>query len=131
MGAPGVDHGHIEYMPESVTMYQGSFPIDMFTLKYMTSIALYNLCGLSVTKSISAITRCLVDSCRTMVVWIISLAFFYGFNGQFRAYGSPWTEHSWLQACGFMLLVIGTLIYNAVLKIPGLRYNQVMEDEPP
>lgn len=129
--APGADHGKIEYMPESVTMYEGSLPIQLFTLKYMISIAMYNLCGLSVTKSISAITRCLVDSCRTMVVWLVSLAFFYGFEGRFRAYGSPWTEHSWLQACGFLLLIIGTLIYNAVLKIPGLRYDQSRQDEPP
>lgn len=38
------------------------------------SIAFFNFAGLSVTKEISATTRMVLDSVRTLVIWIFSLA---------------------------------------------------------
>jgi len=37
------------------------------------SVAVFNMCGISVTKFISALVRSIVDVTRTMLVWIIGL----------------------------------------------------------
>lgn len=39
------------------------------------SIAFFNFAGVSVTKELSATTRMVLDSIRTLVVWIFSLVF--------------------------------------------------------
>lgn len=39
------------------------------------SIAFFNFAGISVTKEISATTRMILDSVRTVVIWIFSLIF--------------------------------------------------------
>ncbi|MBZ6370413.1 MAG: hypothetical protein LBE44_00430 [Microbacterium hominis] len=37
------------------------------------SIALFNFCGLAVTRSVSATARSTIDSCRTLLIWAVSL----------------------------------------------------------
>lgn len=39
------------------------------------SIAFFNFAGISVTKEISATTRMILDSIRTVIIWVISLTF--------------------------------------------------------
>ena len=64
------------------------------------SIALFNFFGLSVTKYVSATARSLTDTCRTLAIWIVSLAL-------------GWEILMWpislLQVAGFGLLVYGTV----------------------
>lgn len=38
------------------------------------SIALFNFFGLSVTRHVSATARSLTDTCRTLVIWVVSLS---------------------------------------------------------
>lgn len=64
------------------------------------SIGLFNGFGLSVTRHLSATARSVIDTCRTLAIWIVSL-------------GLGW-EHilfpiSLLQVIGFGLLVYGTV----------------------
>ncbi|KAH6919043.1 hypothetical protein BKA70DRAFT_40223 [Coprinopsis sp. MPI-PUGE-AT-0042] len=73
------------------------------------SISLFNFFGLSVTRHVSATARSLVDTCRTLVIWIISL-------------GLGW-EHfvvpfSFLQVLGFSFLVYGTFMFNSLVRPP-------------
>lgn len=127
----GDDHGVYEDIPDAIKMITSphSSQLHFLILTYMVSVACYNGCGLQVTKTISAVTRCLVDCCRTLAVWVISLALYY--NG-YKEYGVPWTVYSWLQLAGFILLAIGTLCYNKVLCLPGFSYVDEMRiDEPP
>lgn len=60
------------------------------------SIAFFNFSGLAVTKSVSATARSLIDTCRTIGIWIVSL--YLG-----------WEQLAYLQIVGFTLLVYGTL----------------------
>ena len=64
------------------------------------SIALFNGFGLSVTRHLSATARSVIDTCRTLAIWIISL-------------GLGWERLlfpiSLLQVIGFGLLVYGTV----------------------
>lgn len=48
------------------------------------SIALFNFCGISVTKEMSATTRMVLDSVRTLVIWVFSISI-------------GWQQFHWLQ----------------------------------
>ncbi|KAJ3891380.1 hypothetical protein GG344DRAFT_88311 [Lentinula edodes] len=71
------------------------------------SIALFNYFGLSVTRHVSATARSLVDTCRTLVIWLVSL-------------GLGWEKLLWpislLQVLGFGLLVY--FLFNNLVAVP-------------
>ncbi|TYJ56468.1 hypothetical protein B9479_002871 [Cryptococcus floricola] len=73
----------------------------------MLSIGSFNFFGLSVTSSVSATTRSTVDTCRTLGIWVVSLAL-------------GWEALVWpfslLQVTGFAMLVYGTFVFNGLLK---------------
>lgn len=93
----------------------------------IVSIAFFNFAGISVTKEISATTRTVLDSVRTLIIWLFSLAI-------------GWEKFAYLQLIGFVLLVIGMFVYNDVIFRPMLikngflksdddRYNMIHTDE--
>src|SRR5277367_5323023 len=65
----------------------------------------FNFFGLSVTRSISATSRSIIDTCRTLFIWIVSL-------------GLGWESFKWLQVVGFALLVYGTFMFNDLVRPP-------------
>nr|XP_060610755.1 solute carrier family 35 member F6 [Anolis sagrei ordinatus] len=65
------------------------------------SIAFFNFAGISVTKEISATTRMVLDSLRTVVVWAVSLAL-------------GWEVFHGLQILGFFVLLAGAALYNGL-----------------
>ncbi|KAB5540078.1 hypothetical protein PHYPO_G00097230 [Pangasianodon hypophthalmus] len=67
------------------------------------SIAFFNFAGISVTKEISATTRMVLDSLRTLVIWVVSLAL-------------GWESFHGLQILGFLILLLGTALYNGLHK---------------
>lgn len=79
--------------------------IGLTSLAIMISIGGFNFFGLSVTRSVSATSRSLVDTCRTLFIWIVSLAL-------------GWETFKWLQIVGFGLLVYGTFLFNDLVRPP-------------
>lgn len=79
--------------------------IGWTSLAIMVSIGGFNFFGLSVTRSISATSRSIIDTCRTLFIWIVSL-------------GLGWESFKWLQVVGFALLVYGTFMFNDLVKPP-------------
>ncbi|KAJ2380521.1 hypothetical protein GGI05_006281, partial [Coemansia sp. RSA 2603] len=71
----------------------------------MLSIAFFNYFGLSVTRFLSATSRATIDTCRTLFIWMSSLAL-------------GWETFSWIQVIGFVVLVYGTFVYNRVIQLP-------------
>lgn len=69
-------------------------PILMAAIGICFSISLFNWCGLAVTQSISATSRSTIDTCRTLFIWITSLAL-------------GWETFSWIQVIGFVVLIYG------------------------
>lgn len=72
------------------------------------SIAFFNFAGVSVTKELSATTRMVLDSVRTLVIWMFSLCV-------------RWQTFSYIQLLGFTLLIIGMCLYNNVIIVPTLQ----------
>lgn len=76
------------------------------------SIAFFNWFGLNITKYVSATSRSTIDSCRTLFVWLGSLAF-------------SWEEFIVFQILGFAVLIYGTFIFNNV--IPPVPFTRCLK----
>mmetsp|Transcript_78447 Transcript_78447/g.204494 ORF Transcript_78447/g.204494 Transcript_78447/m.204494 type:complete len:217 (+) Transcript_78447:97-747(+) len=113
---PGNDGGHIESAPHGMLMVVSSPTLLALVPTYMVSISLYNFVGITVGQRMSAVVRCLVDSCRTFVVWAVDLLLYYAVSKEF---GSAWLPHSWITVIGFCILVLGTFLYNEVVPVPS------------
>ncbi|KAK1796117.1 hypothetical protein P4O66_009193 [Electrophorus voltai] len=82
----------------------GHMPLIIVALLGNTvSIAFFNFAGISVTKEISATTRMVLDSMRTLIIWVVSLAL-------------GWETFHGLQILGFIILLVGTALYNGLHK---------------
>lgn len=68
----------------------------------MFSIASFNYFGISLTSCLSATSRSTIDSCRTLLVWVMAMIM-------------GWEKFQFLQLVGFSLLVFGTLCFNKAL----------------
>uniref|UniRef100_A0A8B9S4M1 Solute carrier family 35 member F6 n=1 Tax=Apteryx owenii TaxID=8824 RepID=A0A8B9S4M1_APTOW len=75
--------------------------IALALLGNISSIAFFNFAGVSVTKEISATTRMVLDSLRTVVIWAVSLAV-------------GWETFHGLQILGFLVLLAGAALYNGL-----------------
>ncbi|KAL0965018.1 hypothetical protein UPYG_G00275720 [Umbra pygmaea] len=86
------------------------------------SIAFFNFAGISVTKEISATTRMVLDSLRTVVIWVVSLAL-------------GWEQFHGLQVLGFIVLLVGAALYNdlhshLLSRIPSCAHLVRKDDAP-
>jgi len=78
---------------------------------YVLSIASFNFSGLTISKNVSSTARTIVDTLRTIVIWLFFLTM------PFLPEETKET-FSWLQLLGFFILILGSLIYNEILLIP-------------
>jgi hypothetical protein len=69
------------------------------------SIALFNATGVAITKYASAAQRSTIDTSRTLLIWMVSLAL-------------GWEDFLPWELLGFVFLVIGTFIYNEIVVVP-------------
>lgn len=69
------------------------------------SIASFNATGVAITKFATAAQRSTVDTSRTLIIWCVSLIL-------------GWEEFLWPELVGFILLVMGTIIYNEIYVVP-------------
>lgn len=76
----------------------------------IVSIAFFNFAGVSVTKRLSATSRMVLDSVRTLLIWILSIPLF----------GEKFIP---LQLLGFALLITGMFVYNDLLLGPRFRQH--------
>jgi len=85
--------------------------IIYLSLAMMLSIGIFNVCGVSTTKYATAAQRSTVDTSRTLLIWIMSVSL--GLE----------TFH-WEAIIGFVMLVSGTLLYNEIVVLPFLGFDQ-------
>ena len=60
------------------------------------------------TKELSATTRMVLDSVRTLVIWAVSMLI-------------GWQQFYFLQLIGFCILLIGMMLYNDIVILPVIR----------
>lgn len=76
----------------------------------MLALLMYNVSGMCVTGHLGAVFRTVLETTRTLFVWLVDLLLFYTPLG-FGKLGESWSRFSLIQAVGFCILVSGTLIY--------------------
>ncbi|KAI3438585.1 hypothetical protein D9Q98_001009 [Chlorella vulgaris] len=74
------------------------------------ALLLYNVAGMCVTGHLGAVFRTVLETTRTLFVWLIDLLLFYTPLGLGKL-GESWSVYSWIQAVGFIVLVTGTVVY--------------------
>lgn len=98
----------IEDSRGAVYQMQNSTPLLMSIIGSIFSIAFFNWSGITVTQRASATARSTIDSSRTILIWVVELAL-------------HWNKFNPEQMLGFFLLASGTMIYNQIIVLPGLR----------
>jgi drug/metabolite transporter (DMT)-like permease len=102
--------GHpFENAPDALVQVGNDFVIVIAMIGNALSIAFFNFFGISVTQQLSASHRMVLDSVRTLLVWIAGLALF----------GEQFLPG---QLLGFFVLAIGTAMYNEIFKLPFFEY---------
>lgn len=86
-----------------------------YSICIIFSIACFNGFGVAVTKNASSAQRSTIDTSRTVLIWVFCLI--YPGAGVHE-------EFHFLQLGGFIVLVIGTLVYNEIIVIPFLGLDQ-------
>ncbi|KAF5297027.1 hypothetical protein FQA39_LY12241 [Lamprigera yunnana] len=86
VGPPFSDNARnvLEDAWDALVQMGNNYLLIMSILGTVLSIAFFNFAGISVTKEMSATTRMVLDSVRTFVIWMLSLAF-------------AWQQFHWLQ----------------------------------
>jgi len=95
----------IESTTQAVYMMHQDVWIQVGCIASMFSIAFFNWSGVTVTSGASAVARSTIDVSRTTLIWAVELAL-------------AWNTFSWLQFCGFVVLITGTLVYNGIIALP-------------
>lgn len=118
--APGLN-GKMEDVIDAVTMIGNSAAIAVALGGNVISIAFFNFFGISVTKEMSATTRMVLDSLRTVVIWLVCLAL---------GWETFKLKEGLMQIAGFVVLLSGTCIYNRIITIPVFMagYNADQEN---
>lgn len=96
---------HLENAIDAYYQIRNSWVVAVGVFGTIISIAFFNYFGISVTKTASATTRMVLDSIRTVVIWMVSICV---------SWQAISLEENLLQVGGFVLLLLGTCIYNEV-----------------
>ena len=93
-----------------------STQLKCFLCLYILSIAFFNFSGLTISKNVSSTARTIVDTIRTIVIWVFFLTMPFVPEDTKETF-------SWLQLLGFSILILGGVIYNEILVIPYFGFG--------
>lgn len=101
--------GQIEDAIDGLYQIYNSWEVATGITGTIFSIAFFNFAGISVTKQLSATTRTVLDSIRTIVIWAFSLMM-------------RWEKFSFYKLGGFIVLIFGMCVYN---EIVGALWHEI------
>ena len=92
----------------------------IFCIGYVFSVMTFNITGLSVTRYINALARATCDVSRTVIIWLVGIIVTVTVGQQENNYKWEMTEAGAVvcQLLGFLLIVLGNLIYNKIIILP-------------
>lgn len=82
---------------------QNSTQLQASVVTAVVAIAAFNYFGIKVTKRLSGAARATIDACRTLFVWFFAILV-------------GWEKLHGLQVVGFVVLLVGTSMYNELLR---------------
>lgn len=104
---------------DSIVKISHSPTLVVLIVLYVIAVGTLNVTANYVTKHLSAVMRSIVETLRTLGVWMLGLFVYYALRWQgVNSPGEQWTVYSWLELLGFVLMVYGTLAYKKIWTIP-------------
>jgi len=103
----GLNAMHIENTAGAVYQITHSKPLLTAVVGSIFSIAFFNFSGVTVTQKASAVSRSTIDVSRTIIIWAVELSM-------------GWNSFNMLQLMGFVLLAVGTMLYNRLIVLSVL-----------
>lgn len=117
---PGDDAGCLENTSDTFEMLHSSSYLSMTFVVLVISCLLYNLCGIGITSALTAVHRLICEAMRTAVVWGFALVVHY--CDPKASFGESLTMYSLIEVAGFLVLILGQMIYGSIIRIPGIEY---------
>ena len=108
-------YGRLEDSVQAFKDYAANPTLIWLSVAVTFTMAFFNGFGVAVTKNASSAQRATIDTARTLVIWVFFLIF--------EVYGNK-ENFYWLQLGGFLLLVIGTLVFNEIIVLPFLDFDK-------
>jgi drug/metabolite transporter (DMT)-like permease len=115
--------GIYENSIESFKMVAGSGKLIGLVIGFCVVICGLNITGMMVTSFSSAIHRNIYEALRSIAVWALSVIIFYIWPDS--GAGESVDKWSALQGAGFLVSILGSFLYNRVIKLPGFDYDEV------
>ena len=110
----------------------------------LISIAFFNFSGVSITKYMSATTRKVLDTLRTMVIWLAQMLlhfaderwdmpsfkdqFWLQLAGKLIIKRKPFEDKIKVNRKGFVFVVTGIFLYSDVLIMPTIRKRKAKQN---
>jgi len=120
---PGEDNGSNENAYDTYLMLCNNHRLLCLICLYIFSCSTYNIAGMMVTGSLSAVHRTMLEASRTMVIWALNLFVHYFVDPTAVGFGEAWTPYSYIQLAGFVVVIFGQTVYGGLLRVPGLTYD--------
>mmetsp|Transcript_26102 Transcript_26102/g.75336 ORF Transcript_26102/g.75336 Transcript_26102/m.75336 type:complete len:196 (+) Transcript_26102:298-885(+) len=111
---PGEEQGHLYDGVNDLVLLSNSAEFAWLSLAGIAAHALHNATSMGVLSVLSGVQREMVGCTRTCFIWLFGLAARYLFGSR-ADFAEAWTGYSFLQLAGFLLLVLGQLIYGGFL----------------
>ncbi|TNV73496.1 hypothetical protein FGO68_gene681 [Halteria grandinella] len=108
-------YGTLEDSVRAVHDFEANHNLIYLSVGVLFTMALFNGFGVTVTKHASSAQRATIDTARTLLIWVFFMI--VEVNGKKE-------EFHVLQLIGFIFLSIGTLVFNEIVVIPVLGFDQ-------
>ena len=92
---------------------------------YILAILFYNLFGMMVTQTYSAVYRTIMEAVRTMCIWIVNIIIYF-FD---HSHGEKITWASLVELIGFVILLFGNFLFNKVIRLKCFYYEDTQSTE--
>jgi len=103
--------GVLENSVEALSQCVANNTLLAMIITYPFIIAALNVSGQGIIKYSSALHRTILGQCRTIIVWVIAMIL-------------GWEKFYILQLVGFVFVLAGSLLYNEIIVMPCLGFNQ-------
>jgi drug/metabolite transporter (DMT)-like permease len=119
--------GIFESSVESFTMLASSLKLIGLLVFYIVAVSAYNQSNMILISITSAIHSTIYEALRSIPVWIVSVAIDYIWPETGAGEKLNWM--SLARAAGFGIMLAGTMVYNRVIKMPGVKDGEGEEEE--
>ena len=108
-------------------MLKNSKSLVVLIIFYILAILFYNLFGMMVTQTYSAVYRTIMEAVRTMCIWIVNIIIYFFDN----THGEKIEWASLVEVVGFAILLFGNFLYNKVIRLGCFYYEDKAAEAVP